>query len=378
MQQAAPSQRLYELDAAKFVAMLLMIVGHALDALVRPDELDITRLPWSLWHWWRGITAPIFLTISGMLFALTLRRDDRGRVERSILRRRILRAVQVGAIGYLLVLPAHRLYDLPFVENEVWRAFFQVNILQLVAASLTILVIFAAVFNDERVFRRAVLLGSIAIAALTPLVHRIAWYDHLPSALAAYVSYDGGSLFPVFPFSAFMLFGAWLGARLRTIEYERLRWFRRTGIVLGGMLAVVGVTISTAVPIAGVDIYRYTPIGVAIREGVALLFIVGVSLALPALRAIERLLVLFGKQALTIYVLHLVLLFGSPWFSSIGRLYPKALSLGEGIAAAITILVLTLGSVVAWQHVRPYILRPAVVQALRIGVAVVLAYLLLA
>lgn len=33
------SERLVELDAAKFIAMLLMMVGHALDALVRPDQL---------------------------------------------------------------------------------------------------------------------------------------------------------------------------------------------------------------------------------------------------------------------------------------------------------------------------------------------------
>jgi uncharacterized membrane protein len=376
--QHAQTNRLYELDAAKFIAMLLMMVGHVLDALVRPSELDIAHLPWSAWHWWRGITAPVFLTISGMLFALTLRRNDCGNVDRTVLRRRMIRALQLAAIGYVLVFPARHIFDLPFVDEATWRASVQVNILQLVAASLLLLVLLAVLFPRRDGFRRAVLVGGIAIAVATPLVHRITWYEHLPSLLAAYISYEGGSLFPIFPFSAYMLLGAWLGCNLTLRSSDRIRWLRQVCFFSGGALVLVGAVVGMWLPIGEVDLYRYTPIGVGIRQGVALLFIATVSLALPLLRSCESLLVLFGKQALAVYVLHLLLLFGTPWFDSIGRTHFKMLSLGEGILAAAAIVVATLGSILAWQRVRSVVTQPSVLRLLRVGMAVALAYLLLA
>jgi len=373
-----PTSRLYELDSAKFLAMLFMIVGHVLDALVSPVELDVTRLQWMLWHWWRGITAPVFLTISGMLFALTLRRKEDSNIERRILSKRVLRSLQLALVGYLLVFPARRIFDLPFVDETVWRASVQVNILQLIAASLLTLVSLAVLFPRRESFRRAVLVGSIVVALLTPLVHSVPWYDYLPSLLAAYISYDGGSLFPVFPFTAYMLLGAWLGCELSVHDHNRTKRLRIMGWSLGGGLLLVGGFISLVLPIGEVDIYRYTPIGVAIRQGVALLFITLVSYALPWMRRIEPLLVLFGKRALVIYVLHLVLLFGTPWFDSIGRTHFKMLSLGMGFLVAIAITSVTLGSVVVWERVRSYVYSPAVVRFLRIGLAGALAYLLLA
>lgn len=375
--QYAQTNRLYELDAAKFIAMLLMMIGHVLDALVRPLELDVTTLPWSAWHWWRGITAPVFLTISGMLFALTLHRNERDRVDRIVLRRRVIRALQLATIGYLLVFPVRHIFDLPFVEESVWRASVQVNILQLVAASLLLLVILAVLFPRRGGFQRAVLFGGIAIAVSTPLVHRIAWYEHLPSLLAAYVSYEGGSLFPIFPFSSYMLIGAWLGCRLKLQRSEGNRWLRQVGFLSGSGLVLVSAVVGLWLSIGEVDLYRYTPIGVGIRQGVALLFIATVSLALPLLRSFESLLVLFGKQALAAYVVHLLLLFGTPWLDSIGRTHFKMLSLGEGFLVAIAIVVTTLGSILAWERVRSIVTQPSVHRLLRVGMAVALAYLLL-
>lgn len=374
--QLKRSERLVELDAAKFIAMLLMMVGHALDALVRPDQLDVTQPPWSYWHWWRGITAPIFLTISGMLFSLTLSRNEHGRVEGHILRRRVLRAVQLVAIGYLLMFPVQRIYELPLVDDESWRRFCQVNILQLVAAGLATLVGLAFLFPQAQRFRRVVLIAGAVVSLLTPLVHSVEWYEHLPALFAAYLSYEGGSLFPVFPFAAYMLIGAWIGASIAALPNRRANWLRRFSFQGGVLLVIVGSLMGQLIPSS--DIYRYTPAGVAIREGVALLFLGIVSVVLPLFRSIQSLLVLFGKQALSVYVLHLVFLFGTPWFNSIGRWYPKALSLGEGLLAAGAIVMLTLGAVFIVQQLRPYLVRPAVLRFVRISAAGLIAYLLLA
>jgi uncharacterized membrane protein len=368
--------RLYELDAAKFIAMLFMMAGHVLFALVSPQQLDTSQPPWSLWNWWRGITAPVFLTISGILFSLTLRRTDAGTVERAILARRTVRALQLLAIGYLLVFPARRIYELPFVDDTTWHAFVQVNILQLIAVTLFALVICARLSQTPRAFTWCTGVVALGVALVTPFVHQVKWYEHLPSILAAYLSYEGGSIFPVFPFSAYMFAGAWMGSMLRDRGTEHLHQLRWQALVFGGVLIAVGVLGAMISPAA--DIYRTTPFGVAIRQGVALLVIVVVSVALPLFRPIQSLLVLFGKQALAIYVIHLVLLYGTPWFDSIARYYPNALSIGEGLLAAGAIITLTLGSVVVFHRIRAYLVHPTVLRLLRVGVGVILGLLLLA
>ncbi|MCX7929910.1 MAG: DUF1624 domain-containing protein [Chlorobi bacterium] len=368
--------RLYELDAAKFIAMLLMMTGHVLSALVTPVELDITRTPWSVWHWFRGITAPVFLTISGLLFALTLRRTDRGTVEPPIVRRRALRALQLMGIGYLLVFPARRIYELAFVDDSVWHTFVQVNILQLIAISLLMLSVCAYVCRTHRSFSRAMMVLTAGTALLTPVVHGIAWYDHIPAVLAAYLSYDGGSLFPIFPFAAYMFAGAGLGTLLAEYNVENRRALRSAALFIGAGL--IGLGVAGAVLFPSADIYRFSPFGVAIRQGTALLFIVAVSALLPLLRPIQSLLVLFGKQALVVYVLHLILLYGTPWTDSIARWYPNTLSLNQGLAMAAVIIALTLGSIVAYDRVRVYLTSPTALRLVRIGVGVLLGWMLLA
>ena len=49
--------RLYALDLARFVAMVFMMQGHVLDAVVNRSDLVVTEFPWNLWHLIRGFTS---------------------------------------------------------------------------------------------------------------------------------------------------------------------------------------------------------------------------------------------------------------------------------------------------------------------------------
>lgn len=56
--------------------------------------------------------------------------------------------------------------------------------------------------------------------------------------------------------------------------------------------------------------------------------------------------VLFGSKSLYIYVIHVVLLFGTPWWDGVGRTRSKSMTLQSGLGLMVLILGSTL--LLAW------------------------------
>jgi uncharacterized membrane protein len=132
--------RLFALDLARLMAMLMMMQGHTIDALVEPQLMNLNEYPWNIWQFMRGLTAPIFLIVSGTVHVFAMKRNERGSMSEETRKRRMNWAWIILLCGYMLVFPANRLIDLPFVQEDAWALFFQVNILQLTACTLMAIV----------------------------------------------------------------------------------------------------------------------------------------------------------------------------------------------------------------------------------------------
>jgi hypothetical protein len=59
---------------------------------------------------------------------------------------------------------------------------------------------------------------------------------------------------------------------------------------------------------------------------------------------------MFGKRALMIYVLHLILLYGSPWWASVGNIYNKQMSLEWTLFFVVIIEFCTFGIVYLYEY----------------------------
>ncbi len=121
--------------------MLMMIQGHTIYALADPSAYDISLFPWNIWHFCRGLTAPVFLIVSGAVHVFANKRLAGGGLSRRTIKKRITIASVLIAIGYLLVFPAERVWDLFFIEAVYWQRFFCVNILQLFGISLLMILV---------------------------------------------------------------------------------------------------------------------------------------------------------------------------------------------------------------------------------------------
>ena len=82
IQPTHKGSRLFALDLARLMAMLMMMQGHTLDALVNPQLMDLGTFPWNIWQFMRGLTAPIFLIVSGTVHVFAMKRDEQGAQEK--------------------------------------------------------------------------------------------------------------------------------------------------------------------------------------------------------------------------------------------------------------------------------------------------------
>lgn len=331
--------------------MIMMMQGHTLDALTLPDQLDITTFPWILWFHIRGGTAPIFLTVSGILFALTMRRTSVGTMDKDQALKRVKWAALLMFIGYILVFPASNVLDLPDVLPEGWRIFFQANILQLNAVALTLVTtISLLVRGNMRAMRTFTALGVVILIA-TPWVNNIPWFSIAPEFIAAFLSYDHGSYFPIFPYAVYMLLGAGIGAQLREQpRSERPRALRRLATRYATICGILGAVLLFLEPrilafYHELNLLQSFPSVVLLRES-AVLFVIALFTFIDIKSERLRTLVeLWGRQSLTIYVVHLLILFGPPWIQSIGHFYAKSLPLAPTAVIAVLVILITLGIV---------------------------------
>lgn len=378
---SSASSRLTALDAVKVFAMIMMMQGHTLDSLARTDQLDINVFPWIIWFHVRGATAPIFLTVSGILFTLTMRRSPSGGMDTAQARQRVRWGGILMVIGYLLVFPASNILDLPDVRTEGWRIFFQANILQLNAVALSMVTAIALAIKSVRGRKLAFFGIASAILACTPFVNHMPWFTIVPEFLGAFLSYEHGSYFPIFPYAAYMFFGAGIGTLLKEYpKQEHLQALRSIALKTVSALALAGLLMLFAEPLVfsfynELNVLQSFPAVVLLREA-GVMFLVALVCGVRISNSRTRELIeLWGKQSLTIYVIHLLLLFGPPWIQSIGHWYPKALSLVLSALIAVMVVGGTLGIVVAIDRLQKN--YPEVYARIRTALLLVLTYAVL-
>jgi uncharacterized membrane protein len=347
--------RIHVLDFIRLVAMLLMIQGHTLDAFANPAHMDLDAFHWQAWVHLRGLTAPLFLMVSGAASVLGIRHEADGRISRTLLRRRVTMAFTVIGIGYLMVFPANRLVDLRWVSADIWRGFLQVNILQLNGATLLLLTGLLALTRSVRRYAAWSLGLGCLILLLAPFAFAVDWFRWLPEGLAAYLSFGHGSLFPLFPASAYMFLGVGLGALLlETPEGRRARTFRLACLAASAALLLLGLAAEhlPARLFPSHDAYKAGYSYLLLRLGFALL-VFGVLAWIAELRPrLAAACAPMGRKSLYVYVGHLVLIYGTPWTPGLATGQVHALSLGDAAAFIPLVGTLTFGTLLVWDWVR--------------------------
>lgn len=348
--------RLYLLDFVRIVAIVAMVQGHVISALARQGDLNYQSFGFMVWNFFRGLTAPTFLMISGAVAVFANKRRQDGTLPPATVVRRILRSLLLVAVGYLLVFPARSVRHLGWVSEDGWKAFFAVNILQLVGVSLLLMtLLFASTRNSWQV---AVASGALGVAVLlfSPYAYAFDWNSVFFRPVASYFSYQTGSVFPVFPYTAYMLLGVPLGAALERMDaMKRAAAFDWKIPALGAILVAASLGVSC---VPGInfyprhDVYNAGPLFSVIKVGAIFVLLGPLSWLYRLFAPASAWIQLFGAKALNFYVLHLVVLYGSPWWGGLASRYAASLPVSLSLSWATGVAVFCFAAIGALEWFR--------------------------
>ena len=276
---------------------LVMVQGHVFDALLSGAARELWPYRWQLvFH---GSTAPGFLFASGFVAGL-----PRAPLSLKASLRRARRLLFVWGVGYALHLPYLSLAKTVAASPAERTAATACDALHVIAVSQLFVLALQWLFRGH--WTAAAGGAGLAVVCLTPGVWSSGVAARLPLAIGAYLDGSTGSLFPVFPFAAFVFAGTIAGAGLGRQD-PPTRW--RRGWAWGGSLVALGAALSLVLH-GRVEFWGPSPAYVCLRLGGLIGLLLGVERAargpLPAVRALA----LLGHETLLVYVLHLWLLFG--------------------------------------------------------------------
>tara|TARA_R110002033_G_C3889649_1_gene238712 strand:+ start:213 stop:1301 length:1089 start_codon:yes stop_codon:yes gene_type:complete len=331
------SNRLYFIDAVRAFAILMMLQGHFIDTLIDPIHRDPSDPIYNLWSYFRGITAPTFFTIAGLVFTYLLLRANAKGNDQPRIKKGIIRGLLLIIIGYSL-----RVNLVSWFEGVFSPYFLVIDVLQCIGLSLIILVCLHVLFKHHSYIFSIVLFGLGFLCFVTEPLYRNLVIDNMPLAIANYMTRVNGSVFTILPWFGYAASGAFLSTVFfRHAHRNRFKQFTIVTFFVAGYLLVYystwfllklySFTHIELLKLSADYNYLFTRLG-----NVLILF--GVFYSFERFLK-QSIIARIGEKTLSIYVIHFIILFGS--FTGVGlkKFFNQALSPTEAIIGAILFMI---------------------------------------
>ncbi len=301
------------LDLLRGWALLVMIEVHVFNTFLLPSIRD--EAWFSVLNYVNGLVAPSFIFISGFVFMIAAERKmDSYRAYGTAFWRQLGRIGTIWVVGYFLHLPFFSLHRMMTETTpDGWLKFYQADVLHTIALGLLLLFALRLAVRRDRVYTTILIVAGIVFAFGAMVVWDVDMTQYLPAPVAAYVNATHFSLFPVFPWLAFMMAGGYLSnlfqrARTAGTEEAFFRLFVRVGLAMavGGFLLR---QLPVSVPWVSHDV-RANPIFFFERLGVVMTLL-WLCRWYTLRRNTERSVVLdVSRESLMVYAAHLLVIYG--------------------------------------------------------------------
>lgn len=315
----------------------MMLQGHFIDTLMDVSYRDESNTAFSIWKYFRGITAPTFFTISGLIFSyLLLKAKEKGTSKKRI-RKGLLRGLMLIGIGYLLRMPLLR-----WLSGSFSTYFLVVDVLQCIGLSLILIVLlYNLSLKRTLVFSITTLcLGTIIF--LTEPLYRTLELPEVPKIIAHYLTKSYGSIFTIMPWFGYMCYGAFIS----TIFYRYLEHHRFKASVVVGFFTIGLVLIFNSSWLL-MQLYSFTDMSL-FKDSAWYNYLftrLGNVLVLFGLFYLfehyikQPLILKIGQKTLSIYVIHFIIIYGSFTGYGLSQLIGKTLAPWQAISGALLFLV---------------------------------------
>lgn len=352
-------ERLKFIDLGRSIAIILMLQGHFITLTFKDYKVLQTTLiqtgtsGYLLFDWWvkmRGFTAPLFFTITGLVFIYLLTKHDKPddghrffKLPR--VRKGLRRALTILLWAYAL--QVNLKYIGYYLKGHLNDQFFAFHILQSIALGIAALIL---VYGIYKFMKRAYLplfyfLAGTLIFLCYPYIRSLADGNYFPQHAPVMIQnmfYGPKSEFPIIPWMGFVMFGGMLGSLTHLYEdHVKQKWFPFITFIFGVLMICFGRLLGHVLDSV---INHYSPGNFLNFEKNAWLYdrlgeviiLLSVLIWIDAkFRVRNSLFLKMGQNTLPIYIVHVILLYGAIIGYSLRNLFQKSLTATESVIGAI-------------------------------------------
>lgn len=315
----------------------MMLQGHFVDTLLNPIYRDDSYTAYTVWSYFRGITAPTFFTISGLVFLYLLLKAHAKGSDKQRLRKGTTRAAMLIAIGYALRIPFFS-----WLKGSFDTYFLVIDVLQCIGLSLLLLIGLYLLCRRNSYILSIVLLTIGCLIFVTEPLYRNLTLENVPLVFANYLSKSNGSIFTILPWFGYVAFGGFLATLFFRNSHKK--YFKQITVTAFLVLGVILLQYSTVIlqklfEITNIELfersanYNY----LFLRLGNVLLYF-GFFYMLERFMK-QSIVTRIGETTLNIYIVHFIIIYGS--FTGIGlkHFYYKSLEPWEAVFGALLFIV---------------------------------------
>jgi uncharacterized membrane protein len=342
-------------DLLRGLALIVMVETHVVNAYL---PLSARKSAFFFWlSFVNGLVAPSFLFASGFSLVLQARRQwDAWLRLAPVFWKQIRRLGFILLVAYYMHLPRFE-FSKFFLPQEIafWKGAFQVDVLQCIVVSLLVvnLLILLARTPGRFVWGAATL--GLGAALATPWCWAQDFAGRMPLSLALFLNPHGVSLFPIFPWIAFVLAGSCAAHLfLHAVERNDEARFMRNAMWVSGII-ILAALVARDLPLLkawNTDFYRTSPLYVAIR--LACVSILGAGLYFLEKRGgwYPRSIRLAGQESLLVYCAHLLLIFSILRQPPVVTLLGREAGYGVCFILSLALILLMIASARLWHNLK--------------------------
>lgn len=354
---AVAGRRFVFIDLFRSAVILLMLEGHLLRALLLPSLQGSAFF--RLHEFLHGLSAPAFLFGAGLTFVISTRkRWQEYHHWGPPLSRRVRRLLLVYSLGIALHLPFYSLRKIIIdgMPSDILQLF-QCDVLHCIGIGLLILHGLIFLFKTEVRFYGMVLTAVVVICFFTPVMWDVNSSRFLVPWLSQMMNGNHNSPFPVFPYLGFLFTGVIVSWEyFAAVERKRESGFMIKLFFTGAVLVFCGMLFDF-IPMSISSTYNYwftSPNYFFIRAG-SLMILLSLFWLVGHRRTVTSpLLTVLGVESLFVYVIHLIVLYGTvvnPGFN-VQTLIGATLALGPAVLVLLIFIVLMLALALTWNYLK--------------------------
>lgn len=206
--------RLKFIDMARSIAILLMLEGHFVDDSLAVIYRDPNHPVFATWQYIRGFTAPVFLTVTGLIFVYLLLKNPEIRPFKNVrFKKGFKRVVELFFWGYLV--QYYAFHVLECIASGIFLILMIYLLYRLIKFIPLWIYFFAAGFT---IFAFYLFMRTLPEGMPWP---ENAWYY----VQNAFHGPGNRAIFPIVPWVGFTMFGAMIGALLHDVHHRIRSWY---------------------------------------------------------------------------------------------------------------------------------------------------------